>query len=137
MLWRRLSVPARPGGALHSLLLPPSPPPPPPPASAGGDVASAARAPPAPARPRPAPPRPRRARGAAHHDAPADDDFLNVFRPSHLLAAVAQERHDEGAHARAEHTSLAAAQAAAADHHRRDHVQLRADRDRWIALPEA
>src|SRR2546423_1623609 len=112
MLWRgRLFPPGAPRPAARR-----SHPPPPPP-------------PPAVARP----PRARR-RGSRPRMTPADDFCRNVVGPPLLRAAVAQDRHDGAAPARAEPSPPAAAQAAAADPHRRDHVQLRADRDRWIAL---
>ena len=53
-----------------------------------------------------------------------DDDLLNVVRPSHLLAAVAQERHDQRADHRAEDAAFAAVQTPAADDDGGDDVEL-------------
>src|SRR6266487_1529082 len=75
------------------------------------------------------PSRPQPVKRDREHDDRADDDFLDVVRPPHLLAAVAQERHDQGADHRARDAPFAALQAAAADHDRRDDVELGADRD--------
>src|SRR5580698_1032779 len=68
-----------------------------------------------------------------HDDHDPYDDFLEVIRPSHLLRAVPQDRHDEGADDRAGDGARAAVQAGGADDDGRDDVQLEADRYRRVA----
>src|SRR6185369_7610707 len=71
-----------------------------------------------------------------NHDDRADDDLLDVVGPTDLLAAVTQKRHDQSADHRPRYAAFAAAQTTAADHYRRDDVQLRTRRDRRIALAQ-
>ena len=73
-------------------------------------------------------------RGDDHH---ADDDFLKIRGPTHLLGAIAQDRHDQRTDHRAQHGADAAAQARAADDHRGNDIQLQADRHGGIALPQS
>ena len=54
----------------------------------------------------------------------SDDRLLQIRRHSQQIAAVRQQSHDERADQRADHAAFAAVQAAAADHHRRDRLQL-------------
>jgi hypothetical protein len=68
-------------------------------------------------------------------DHEADDDFLEVVGPAHLLRAVAQDGHDEGAYDGAEDRAGAAVQARAADDDRGDDVELEPDGDGRV--PEA
>ena len=68
------------------------------------------------------------------HDDHADQDLLHVARPAHLLAAVPEEGHHERPHHRAHDRALAAAQAAAPDHHGGDHVELGAGGHGRVAL---
>src|SRR5579883_3372712 len=55
-----------------------------------------------------------------------DDDVLALVAETRVDAAVVQHRHDQASDQRAQHGPLAAAQAAAADHDGRDHLQLQA-----------
>ena len=74
---------------------------------------------------------------ARDHDDHADEDLLHVGRPAHLLAAVAEEGHDEGADHGPQDAALAAAQAAAADDDGGDDVELGARGHRRVALAQA
>src|SRR5262249_6590245 len=71
-----------------------------------------------------------------NHDYGADDYFLNIVRPAHWLAAVAQNGHYESPDDRAQHPPLPSAQAAAADYNRCNDVQLSTNCHGWIALPQ-
>ena len=57
-------------------------------------------------------------------DDDADDDVLARVGNIGVDAAVVQDRHDQAADQGAQHGPFAAAQAAAADHHRGDDLQL-------------
>src|SRR5439155_9277302 len=48
------------------------------------------------------PPRSQTVEGDGEHDNGADHDLLDVIRPTHLLAAIAQKRHDQRADHRAD-----------------------------------
>src|ERR1043166_3099899 len=66
----------------------------------------------------------------------ADDDFLNIVGPTHLLASVAQEGHDQRANHRAEYAAFSATEAAATDPQGGDYVQLQAGGHSGTALPQ-
>src|SRR6185369_3034547 len=71
-----------------------------------------------------------------HHNDRPDNDLLNVVGPTDLLAAVAQERHDQRANHRPENASLTATQTPTANDYRGDDIQLRSRRDCRIALSQ-
>ena len=70
------------------------------------------------------------------HDDDSDQDLLHVGGPAHLLAAVAEEGHHQGSHHGAQDAALAPGEAAPADDHRCDHVELGPDGDRGVALSQ-
>src|SRR5215472_10078142 len=67
----------------------------------------------------------------------ADDDLLNVVGPSHQLAAIAQESHDERADHRTQDAAFTACQTASADHDGGDDIELHSHRHGGIALAQA
>src|SRR3954447_24013975 len=61
-----------------------------------------------------------------NNDDDADDDFLDISRPAHLVGAVPQHRHDQCSDHRAENTAASPAEARTPDNDRGDDVQLKA-----------
>ena len=75
--------------------------------------------------------------GHGEHDDAADDDLLDIVGPSHQLAAITQEGHDESADHLTQDTALAAGQAAPANHHGGDDIELHSHSHGRIALTQA
>src|SRR2546421_184741 len=75
--------------------------------------------------------------GHRQHNDAADDDFLNVVGPAHLLAAVSKKSHDERADHGAQDAAFTARQAASADDHGSDDVEFHSYSHGGIALTQA
>src|SRR5438045_1595160 len=74
--------------------------------------------------------------GHRQHNDAADDDFLNVVGPAHLLAAVSKKSHDKRTNHGAQDAAFAAHQAASADDHGSDDVEFHSHRHGGIALTQ-
>src|SRR5947209_1868530 len=75
--------------------------------------------------------------GHRQHNDAADDDFLDVVGPAHLLAAVSKKSHDKRADHGSQDAAFTARQAASADDHGSDDIEFHSHRYSWIALTQA